>query len=77
MDAQIWIDRLYEDEALTGDLDQHDREGLLAWGENRLAECDSEHEALLVFASIRRMAGLIAGGGRYSLVERLVLRRAT
>ncbi|HVZ38797.1 MAG TPA: hypothetical protein VHI13_05940 [Candidatus Kapabacteria bacterium] len=71
MNTSDWIDRLRDDESLTGELPDDVAARLLAWGEQRLAACATEEEARAVFADVRAVAraagrgeeldGLLAG----------------
>lgn len=72
-DPQLWLDRLFEDESLGGNLTDDERDRLLAWGERRLMACDSDEQAERVVKSMRRIDRLVARGGRFSLIDRLVL----
>lgn len=73
IDRQIWIDRLYEDESLSSNLTDEERLKVLTWGEQAIEKCSNELEAAEVIRSVRRIDRFVARGGRFSMIDRLVL----
>jgi len=62
MNADIWIDRLYEDAGLTDNLLDHDAERLLSWTESQLMESDSDGTARQLIESIRLLNRYVGQG---------------
>lgn len=62
MNADIWIDRLYQDSALTENLQDQDAERLLSWAESQLMECDSDGAARQLMESIRLLDNYVSQG---------------
>lgn len=62
MNADIWIDRLYEDSSLTDNLQDRDAQRLLSWAESQLMECDSDGAAQQLMESIRLLDHYVGQG---------------
>lgn len=66
MNADIWIDRLYDDSSLTDNLQDHDAERLLSWAESQLMECDSDGAAQQLIESIRLLDHYVGQGRSFN-----------
>ena len=62
MNSDTWIDRLYNDESLTDNLEDDDAERLLSWAESQLMECDSDGAAQQLIESIRLLDHYVGEG---------------
>jgi hypothetical protein len=62
MNTDLWIDRLYNDESLTDNLEDEDAERLLSWAESQLIECDSDGSAQQLIESIRLLDHYVGEG---------------
>ena len=65
MDTNTWIDRLYDDEALTEGLDDAEAQQILSWAENHLATCESEQDALHLIEAVRLLGRYVHEGGNF------------
>lgn len=62
MDSSLWLDRLYDDESLTDNLDDSEAERLLRWGESKLAASLSDHDAEAIIDTIRELNRRVGKG---------------
>ena len=62
METSLWIERLYNDESLTSNIEDDDAEQLLQWSESHLATCGSEVEALRLFDALRLLNRYVGEG---------------
>lgn len=69
MDISLWIDRLYEDESLSDNLEQEEAQRLFSWAEKRLSECVSNEGAETIIGVVRRVGRLVEQGASF---ERLL-----
>jgi hypothetical protein len=65
MESNRWIDRLYDDEAMTDGLADNEAEMVLSWAENHLATCESEQEALHLLDNVRLLSRYVQEGENF------------
>ena len=65
METNVWIDRLYEDEALTDGLADGEAELVLSWAENHLATCENEQDARHIIDAVRLLSRYVQEGEHF------------
>lgn len=62
MEANTWIDELYDDVAITEGLAGEEAELIRSWAENHLAACESEPDARHLLDSLRLLSRYVQEG---------------